>query len=75
VILVLLLRLEKGCRFQGELFLDYLALYGVARFLIEYLRDEPFAVFGVFTLGQVACLGIILFALVLRGVLRRRVAA
>jgi len=75
VILVLLLRLEKGCRFQGELFLDYLALYGVARFLIEYLRDEPFAVFGVFTLGQVACLGIILFAMVLRGVLRKRVAA
>lgn len=73
LILFVLLRIERTRRFQGELFLDYLALYGIARFLIEYLRDEPFAVFGVLTLGQVTCLGILLFVLVLKGVLRKRV--
>lgn len=73
VIFLILLRIEGTRRFQGELFLDYLVLYGVARFLIEYLRDEPFSVLGFLTLGQAACLGIILFALVLKGVLRRRV--
>lgn len=73
IIFFILLRIEKSRWFKGELFLDYLVLYGIARFLIEYLRDEPFAVLGVFTLGQAACLGIILFALVLKGVLRKRV--
>lgn len=73
LILFILLRIERTRRFQGELFLDYLGLYGIARFFIEYLRDEPFTVLGIFTLGQVACLGIVLLALVLKGVLRKRV--
>lgn len=73
LILFILLRIERTKRFQGELFLDYLALYGFARFCIEYLRDEPFTVLGIFTLGQVACLGIVLFSLALKGVLRKRV--
>lgn len=72
LILLVLLRIEKSRKFQGELFLDYLVFYGIARFLIEYLRDEPFAVLGVFTLGQAACLAIICSSLALKGVLRRR---
>lgn len=72
LIFFILLRLEKTRHFRGELFLDYLALYGAARFLIEYLRDEPFTLSGVFTLAQAACLGIILLALFLKGVLKKR---
>ncbi len=71
VILFILLRLEKTRRFRGELFLDYLALYGIARFLIEYLRDEPFTFFGFLTIGQMACALLILLVLSLKGVLRR----
>jgi len=72
VIFFVLLRLEKTRSFKGELFLDYLVLYGIARFLVEYLRDEPFAFFGFLTVGQVACVLLILFALSLKGVLKRR---
>ena len=71
VILFILLRLEKNKAFAGELFLDYLWLYGIARFLIEYLRDEPFSVGGIFTLGQTACLLIIISSLTLREVIKR----
>ncbi len=71
VILFILLRLEKNKSFSGELFLDYLWLYGIARFLIEYLRDEPFSIGGIFTLGQVACLLIVISSLTLREVIKR----
>ena len=71
IILFTLLHLEKNKAFTGELFLDYLWLYGIARFLIEYLRDEPFSVGGIFTLGQVACLSIVAFSLILREVIKR----
>ena len=71
IILFALLHLEKNKAFTGELFLDYLWLYGIARFLIEYLRDEPFSVGGIFTLGQVACLSIVAFSLILREVIKR----
>jgi prolipoprotein diacylglyceryltransferase len=64
------LRLEKNKSFSGELFLDYLWLYGIARFLIEYLRDEPFSKGGIFTLGQVACLLIVISSLTLREVIK-----
>ncbi len=70
-ILFILLHLENNKSFTGELFLDYLWLYGIARFLIEYLRDEPFSMGGIFTLGQVSSLVIIIFSLILREVIKK----
>lgn len=72
VILYLLLRMERKKSFEGELFLDYLWLYGISRFLVEYLRDEPFVVGGIFTIGQFACLWIIIGALSLRAIIKSR---
>lgn len=71
IIFYILLKLEKHKIFRGELFLDYLWLYAIARFLIEYLREEPFSVFGIFTLAQFACLIIIPIALILREILKK----
>ncbi|MCX6089721.1 MAG: prolipoprotein diacylglyceryl transferase [Candidatus Atribacteria bacterium] len=72
VILFILLRLEKHQVFRGELFLNYLWLYGIARFLIEYLREEPFSIFGILTSAQFACLIIIMVTLMLREILKRQ---
>ena len=74
VILFILLKLEKRKIFRGELFLDYLWLYAIARYLIEYLREEPFSVFGIMTTAQFACLFIILFALIVREILKKYAA-
>lgn len=73
IILYLLLRMEPKKSFAGELFLDYLWLYGIARFLVEYLRDEPFVIGGILTIGQFACLWIIGGALFLRTIIKNRV--
>ncbi len=71
IILFILLKLEKRKVFRGELFLDYLWLYGIARYLIEFVREEPFSVFGIMTPAQFACVFIILFALIVREILKR----
>lgn len=41
---------------QNKLFLLFLILYGTARFLIEFVREEQF--YGIFTTGQYLSLGI-----------------
>ena len=71
LILFLLLKLERRKIFQGELFFDYLWLYAIARFLIEYLREEPFSVFGIMTAAQFACLLILVISLILREILKK----
>lgn len=73
-ILGILLVIEKHKQFSGELFLDFLWLYGIARFGIEYFREEPYAVWGIFTIGQFACLLIIAGAFILREMIRRKKA-
>ncbi|MGC8778539.1 MAG: prolipoprotein diacylglyceryl transferase [Candidatus Caldatribacteriaceae bacterium] len=75
VIFFILLRLSQRSHFPGELFLDYLWLYGLARFFMEYWREEPFTVGGFLTVGQLACVLIIALALFLKGILRERHAA
>jgi len=71
IICAILLSLERTRRFPGELFLDYLWLYGVARFFMEYFRDEAFVVGGFLTLGQLACVLLIAFVLIVKNMLRR----
>ncbi|WP_369019332.1 prolipoprotein diacylglyceryl transferase [Thermatribacter velox] len=74
IILFVLLRLERKKPFEGALFFDYLWLYGVARFLIEYWRDEPFAIAGLFTEAQLASIFLIIAGLFLKRVIKSYVS-
>ncbi|MGQ9474264.1 MAG: prolipoprotein diacylglyceryl transferase [Candidatus Caldatribacteriaceae bacterium] len=74
-IFFILLWLSKKPHFPGALFLDYLWLYGVARFFMEYLREEPFTIGGFLTIGQLACILIITVALLLKGLWKERYEA
>src|SRR5262249_20737138 len=52
----------KRKKFDGQVFAAYLILYGVARFFLEYLRDDPGrgSVFGnLMTLTQLISLGLV----------------
>ncbi|NSW76340.1 MAG: prolipoprotein diacylglyceryl transferase [Candidatus Atribacteria bacterium] len=75
VIFFILLWLSRKPHFPGALFLDYLWLYGVARFFMEYFREEPFVIGRFLTVGQLACVIIVAVVLFLRGSLQERYAA
>ncbi len=60
LILVVLLLVHRRRRFEGQVILAYAMLYSVARFIIEYWRDDPRGeIFGLSTSQFIA---IILFA-------------
>ncbi len=61
----------RGPRPIGEIFASYLALTGVARFLVEFIRINPRSVLGL-TNAQMASLLSILVGGVLLGTLKRR---
>ena len=75
----LLLRLDRRPLARGVLFLVFLAMYGLERFLIDFLRSyeaSAFPVHGVpFTYNQWISLGVILFVLVRLPKMRRARAA
>ena len=41
IIFIALLALKRRRRFEGQIMLIYAALYAVARFVIEFWRDDP----------------------------------
>ena len=60
LILVALLALYHRRRFEGQVILAYVMLYSVARFIIEYWRDDPRG--EIFDLSTSQFIAIILFA-------------
>ncbi len=76
LIFLILTRVEKLGRMPGFVFVSYLGLYGVYRFLIEFLRKGYSA--KVFVLGlteaQVASLVMIAGAAIALGIMRKRKA-
>jgi phosphatidylglycerol:prolipoprotein diacylglycerol transferase len=59
LILVLLLLIHRRRRFEGQVILVYAMLYSVARFIIEYWRDDPRG--EIFGLSTSQFISIILF--------------
>jgi phosphatidylglycerol:prolipoprotein diacylglycerol transferase len=60
LIFVVLLLLHRRRRFEGQVILAYAMLYSVARFIIEYWRDDPRG--EIFDLSTSQFIAIILFA-------------
>jgi len=62
VVFAILLRLRPRARVHGQLFIAYLGLYGVIRFVVEFFRkgytSGP-ALPGPFTAAQVASIGLV----------------
>jgi phosphatidylglycerol:prolipoprotein diacylglycerol transferase len=81
LIFLFLLWLHKRKRFSGQVILVYAMLYAVARFIIEFYRDDPRGdILGLTTrtgLSSSQMIGIVMFvgALVLYIIRRRRAAA
>ncbi|MCD5390379.1 prolipoprotein diacylglyceryl transferase [candidate division NPL-UPA2 bacterium] len=61
-IFVVLIKLRRRSRYQGQVFLRYLLLYGVFRFLIEFLRGDNPPILFQLTISQVISLAIFLLA-------------
>jgi phosphatidylglycerol:prolipoprotein diacylglycerol transferase len=60
LILVVLVWMHRRRRFEGQVILAYAMLYSVARFIIEYWRDDPRG--EIFNLSTSQFVAIILFA-------------
>lgn len=69
IFLVLMIRM-KYKRFDGQIVIYYMFLYGTARFLLEFLRADNPAVFYGFNVPQLISTGMILSAVV-AGMIRR----
>jgi phosphatidylglycerol:prolipoprotein diacylglycerol transferase len=77
VIFLLLLRLHRRKRFDGEVIAAYAVLYGLTRFLIEFVRDDPRGdIMGLTTLTGLSTSQLISLLVVVGGLvflfLRRR---
>jgi len=73
IIFAVLLFLWTRRKFHGQIFLSYLILYGVERFLVEFLRgDTGRGFFLGLSTSQILTLGAIVFAGVFWSTLKRR---
>jgi phosphatidylglycerol:prolipoprotein diacylglycerol transferase len=74
LVIPFLLWLRKTKTFQGEVILAYMMYYSVARFFLEFVRDDPRGqyVYGLLSTSQVISLLILLFGLYLLFRLRAR---
>ncbi len=52
VIFFLLLFVRDRKKFEGQVFLSYLFLYGLFRFIIEFYRGDPRGYWGIFSVSQ-----------------------
>ena len=64
VIFVTLLWLFRRRQFHGQVMLAYLMLYAVARFIIEYWRDDPRGSIGMFSTSQIIALTLFALSLI-----------
>jgi phosphatidylglycerol---prolipoprotein diacylglyceryl transferase len=74
LVIPFLLWLRRTKTFQGEVFLAYMMYYAVARFFLEFVRDDPRGryVYGLFSTSQFISLLIVPFGLYLLFLLRTR---
>ena len=73
-IFIILMAIRSRMRFDGQLFLIYVMLYGIARSVIEIFRgdDRGGMILGMFSVAQVIGLSITIMSLMLMMYLRQR---
>jgi len=74
LIFFILLGIRKYKKYDGYLFLNFLVLYSIARFTIEFFRfyEDNYKMFNYFTVTQIILLGVILASLVFMNILKKK---
>ncbi|MFH1777416.1 MAG: prolipoprotein diacylglyceryl transferase [Candidatus Omnitrophota bacterium] len=73
ILLFLVLRyLRAHKRFNGQVFLSYLILYALARFILEFFRGDNFPVFLQLSIAQLISIMIISTSIFIYSLLRKR---
>ncbi|MEE8564236.1 MAG: prolipoprotein diacylglyceryl transferase [Atribacterota bacterium] len=74
LIFFILLGIRKYKKYDGYLFLNFLVLYSISRFIIEFFRfyGENYKVFNYFTVTQTILLGVVLVSLVFMNILKKK---
>ena len=74
LIFFILLGIKKYKKYDGYLFLNFLVLYSISRFIIEFFRfyGDSYKVFNYFTVTQAILIGVILVSLVFMNILKKK---
>lgn len=75
LVMIFLLVIRDRKQFQGQLFLLYLILYGIGRFVLEYFRGDAargFIIENVISHSQFIALIIIIITLFVYGIIKKR---
>ena len=74
LIFFILLGIRKYKKYDGYLFLNFLVLYSISRFIIEFFRfyEDNYKMFTYFTVTQIILLGVVLVSLVFMNILKKK---
>jgi phosphatidylglycerol:prolipoprotein diacylglycerol transferase len=74
LIFFILLGIKKYKKYDGYLFLNFLILYSISRFTIEFFRFyiDNYKMFNYFTVTQIILIGVILASIVFMSILKKR---
>ncbi len=74
LIFFVLLGIKKYKKYDGYLFFNFLVLYSISRFVIEFFRfyENNIKVFGFLTITQTILIGVILVSLVFMNILKKK---
>ncbi len=74
LIFFILLWMKKYKKYDGYLFLNFLVLYSMSRFTIEFFRfyGDNYKIFNYFTVTQTILLGVVLISLVFMNILKKK---
>ena len=74
LIFFILLGIRKYKKYDGYLFLNFLVLYSISRFIIEFFRfyGDNYKMFNYFTVTQIILLGVVLVSLVFMNILKKK---
>jgi phosphatidylglycerol---prolipoprotein diacylglyceryl transferase len=73
IIFFILLWVKKHKKYNGSVFLSFLILYSISRFIIEFFRfSENNKIFNYFTIAQIICLVVIFSSLIYMNILKKK---
>jgi phosphatidylglycerol:prolipoprotein diacylglycerol transferase len=74
LIFFILLGIKKYKKYDGYLFLNFLVLYSISRFTIEFFRfyEYNYKVFNLLTITQAILIGVVLVSLVFMNILKKK---
>ena len=74
LIFFILLWMKKYKKYDGHIFLNFLVLYSISRFVIEFFRfyENSYKVFNLLTVTQTIMIGVMLASLLFMNILKKK---